>query len=562
MRPCRPAAPALLLVTLLSLASACNDPVVPLTDGPGPSHDGGAADARLADQPRPDSPGPMANVYRRNPVEDNQQTTQVLLKELDDPKGLLHGKFANVWNCVDEAGGEKLSVDLGGMTVSGSLCVRKQKASPGSDGSYLHIKPPASDTDGGNSFAEIMMYHHMTALGDHYLKTFGLTHVARPLRAFVNVQGFLDMLQRWIGLPNAAYIPKESGDFIKQLTGIDLLQGEDGIGFGYNNVVPSLGMVNFSFDATVIYHEYTHFAVGGSRLQGAAPDQYGIDPTPFALNEAMADYFACSFIGSPKEGSYALGSLARDLTRKFKCPDHILGEEHNDGEIASGALWAARELATSKVLDQAIWKAAISFTQTTTYEQAARAILGEIKAADPTLEEPIRKIFADHGMLECDRLVAYQDFDASVGGVPLGIDGKGSHVGVFPDGVPGPIQHRVSVLDTTQEIVIEYSAQSSNPLGSLLGGGATAAIVAVALRKGSDPITYDYSSSKAVSTAQKVLQGTQQGTDFRLVLSGSCVSKGDLVFQLLNEDSGPAQVTKLKVTQSPTVTSTPNFDGC
>ena len=106
-----------------------------------------------------------------------------------------------------------------------------------------------------------------------------------------------------------------------------------------------------AYDATVIYHEYTHAALGADRLWGTPRDLYGLNPTPHALNEGLADYLPCSFVDNMKMGTYALGSLgaARDLTRVFKCPDHIVGEPHQDGEVASTVLWAMREIVGAEV---------------------------------------------------------------------------------------------------------------------------------------------------------------------------------------------------------------------
>jgi hypothetical protein len=521
------------------------------------------ADAARPDVLRPDvlpadGPGPLANVYRVSPIEDQKQTSQVMLKHITDVSGLLVGEFAKVWNCVNEPGGPKISLSIGGTPVTGSLCVLRQRAQRGTDGSYLHIVPPASDTDGGDAFAEVMMYHHITSVGESYKTRFGLSQVDKPLRAIVNLQAYVNLLSGWVGLPNAAYVPQESASQFKKLLGVDLLEGEEGIVFGYNNVFPGFGNVNFAYDATVIAHEYTHFAVGPTRLWEPAPDQYGLDPTPIALNEALADYFSCSFHDTSLEGRYALGSSARDLTRVFSCPAHIVNESHYDGEIASGSLWAARGIVSATLLDAAIWRAVLGFTPRTTYALAATAILDEIKQVAPDKEEAVRQIFSARGLMDCVRLRDHVDYKDTGPDPAPRVEGKATASLAFSDGVPGAMQYRLPILDTSEEVVIDYTAEVEAFMGTAGRGD-----VSVTLRKGSDPILYDYSTGKATSTAQTILKGTDTGSTFRLVLSGTCISKGDLVFQFINNGSNPVQIPQVTITQSPTRTSsTTNFDGC
>jgi hypothetical protein len=548
----------LALLPLLALLAACDSSHPAVSDGP-TTADLTHVDLRVSDAKAPVDAfaGVLANVYVSNPIDNNKQTTKVPLQRLTDP-ALLSGEFVRVWNCVNEPA-ETININLG-IQLTGKLCLRDQRAKRGTDGTYLHIAPPASDVDGGSSFAEIMMYHHVTTLHDYYKSTFGLTRIDKSLRSIVNLQGFADVLNQWVGFPNAAYMPKENADELKKLLGIDVLGGEEAIVFGFNNIIPGFGQVNFSFDASVIYHEYTHFAIGGDVLKEPGVDKYGLDPTSFALHEALSDYFPCSFLNNPKEGSYALGSQARDLTRVFKCPDHIIGESHYDGEVASGAFWAIRGLLGSKVADKAIWNAVLTFTASTTFEHAATAILDEIQKVAPTQVAAVQQIFVDRGLIACSRVKEHVDFDVFPGaGTSPGFEGKNPATLVFTDGIPAYSQYHLLLLSTTKEVTIEYNATS----GGMYGIGGVKGDVAVALRRGPDPITYDYTSGKAVSSAQVTLKGADDPAGYKLVLSGSCISQGDVIFQMINLGTASGEVNKIKITQSPTVTSaSPNFDVC
>ncbi|MFZ5786265.1 MAG: hypothetical protein ACOY3Y_07460 [Acidobacteriota bacterium] len=557
---------ALLTLLLVIALGACGDSAVSPTDATPP--DAGVDHAVPKPDQKPTPVGPMANVYKVSPLADKKVTSQVMLKGLSSKDGALTGSYANVWNCVAEEGGQPINVSFGGMKVSGSLCVMKQQAKPGADESYLHIKPAATDTDGKSSFPEVMMYHHLATIGSYYKESFGLSHVAKPLRAIVNLQGYGDLsplglpLKTWIGVPNAAYMPKEAADELKKLIGVDILNGEEAIVFGYNNLMPTMPATNYSLDALVIYHEYTHFTIGAGRLLQSAADALGVDPSPKGLNEALADYLSCSFVDTPKMGEYALGSQSRDLTRTFKCPDHLIGEEHQDGEIMSGALWKARAAVGAKDLDLAIWKAVLTFNLSTTFEQGANAILAELKKIAPGKETVVETIFKDQGVIGCNRLVEHKDYDNGANN-PLSptVDGKATAQAVFAkSGVPGPLQYSVAIKDTTKEIAIQYVPSS----GGMFGVGGARGNVWIALKKGGAPIQWDYATGDAVSDAQKTLKGADDGaTAYKLTLSGSCISKGTLVFQLVNDDLSPNLISSLKVTQSDTVSNpTPNFDGC
>jgi len=538
------------LALLLLLPMACDSDSV--TEDGAVVPDG----AVLADQaPSPDTvAGPWANVFKTNPVVDNKQTTQVLLANITSSTGVLTGKYVDVWNCLPEPGGPPLQL----MGMTGTLCHVKQQALPGADGSYLQIKPPDNYVAGNDSFAEVMMYHHIDTIRRHYSEDFGLKHLdQQAIYALVNLQGYINGMNAWMGMPNAAFSP--GGAFL-QAVGINV-KG-DAIVFGFNNsALTGLPLVNFTYDASVSYHEYTHYTIGGQTLAlTAAPDKYGLSPTPLALNEGLADYFPSSFLDNPRLGDYALGNQARDLTEDHRCPADLRGESHNDGTIPSGALWAARQVLGSTVLDQAVWNAVLTFTAGTTFDEAAVAILAEIKKVAPDKHDAIKTIFETRGFAGCVRLVQHKDFTANPFD-PLsgaGYPGTYSVQTSYPDGLPAYLQYKVAIQSTTQEVTITYHGEKSSTYGS--GGTGD---VWVALKPGSDAIVYDYSSGAGKHDAKAVLKGATDGTNDKLVLSGDCVQQGDLVFQFLNRDNAEGQLTVIKVSQSDTKTNTvDNFTGC
>jgi hypothetical protein len=549
-------ATALLLALMALMALGCGSSALVAEDG-GRTADG-TLDQSLTDLVTSDQlagelgPGkPLANVFPINPIDDNSKTTEVELTSLTDPEGRLVGKFANTWNCLNTDGGDPIDINLGGIKVTGKLCKLERVAKPGADGTYRHILP-STDADPDDPFAEVMMYYHVTAVHDRFKESLGLTHMDKPLRSIVNVQAYLDLLSNWVGLVNAAFVPKEGAAIFKSF-GIDLNQGEDAIIFIQGNTADT------AYDATVIYHEYTH-AVIGLALSAPAAGKYGVDPTPGALNEALADYFAASFLNTPVVGAYALGSVgaARDLTRNFKCPDHIVGEVHHDGEVAAGALWAMRSLVGVDTANQAIANAVLTFTQTTTFEEAAIAILDELKALEPSHEAAVKSIFEERGLLGCVPLREHENFAA---GSSAGIHCPGLISGTFvKTGAPSPMQYRLALLPTTKELTLVYTATESGIIPFLPAGKAN---VAIAFKPGKDPIVYDYGAAQATSNAVVTLKGSETGASNTLVLRGNCLDKGDLVFQFVNLSGNESRVGQLSITQSPTTTlPSPNFDLC
>ena len=159
-------------------------------------------------------------------------------------------------------------------------------------------------------------------------------------------------------------------------------------------------------------------------------------------------------------------------------------------------------------------------------------------------------------MMGCIRLKDHVDFEGQ-GGLAY----PDSMAGTFPDGTPGYMQFRVAVQDATKELTIEYVPAGGSFMGIPLGG--VKGDVWVALSKGSAPITYDYSTGKAVSSAHVVLKGADSGSGYKLVLSGDCISKGDLVLQFVNRGVDGGTLSRVKVTQNTQVTrTTDNFTGC
>lgn len=336
---------------------------------------------------------PLAAVYLTSPAED-EQTTVVPLSGLEPGAAGLTGPFANVFNCLNEPGGQHVPFNFGGMDVFVELCHEVQTAEPGPDGNFLHIEPAAETTDPDDAFAELMGYFHVNGMHDYFAETHGYNQVDRSLYTLMNFQVNL-MGAGWMAIDNAAYLPEGS---LEEM-GISLSYEEDLIVMGQGTDI------DFGYDGDVIRHEYTHFAIGPDRFLGYRFDEYGVDDAPISLHEGLADYFPSSISGDPVLGKYSLGSHARNLTHFRKCPDDYMGESHYDGQIPSSALWEIRSRIGSRITDIIAFSAMFESGPQTGFQQFGELALDAATEHFPAQAHVVAAVFQEHGMLDCRRVV-------------------------------------------------------------------------------------------------------------------------------------------------------------
>ncbi len=523
---------------------------------------GGADAGAVADSGAPLDTGPVspfaaeprARIFLRDPVSDNEQLTEVTLVPPTTADGSLVSASVAVLNCLNEEGGPPMR--RYGMTV-GSLCHETRIVLPDDDGHYLGTTPPADWSDQGDGFAEVQMYHHVNRIHDYFKDEHGLTDLDYPLEALVNVSFNVQVgpQKGWQGFPNAAFIPKEG---FAQLGLPDREHGA--IVFG------QYGKTDFCYDASVIYHEYTHAMIGTTRLQGSYPDQYGLDNLSGAMNEGFADYFAASMSDLPVIGSYALtfaGDQAlRDLTKPRYCPDDLTTEVHADGKIIGSAMWAIRSALGPGQADAIILRALQSFTQTTNLDQAGKLILAEAESEGVELAAKIEPILVKHGIIGCVRAKEYKDFNAftSEDQVPYSVEGQGSLGMKLPDGVPGYVQFWVDLPPKTAGIALRWRATTQGGWG----GGAPAKLH-VAVRR-DKPVDFLLFAGGIVEADLKVQPAAdpKSSTDQKLTLGGACLPKvgGRVYLMFLNTSDPAVQITHMFVDQLPDLTKADNVEIC
>ena len=502
---------------------------------------------------------PRAKVYLHDPVTDQGQTTEVTLVEPTSTDGGLLGPFANVKNCLNQEGGPPMK--RGPLTI-GAFCKEVQTAMRGSDGTWLHIAPPADVSDPDDPFAEVQMYHHVHAMHAFFKDTFGLTEVDFSIDSLVNVNLYVDpklaqmagLQGGWQGFPNAAFVPKEG------FAAFNLPAREQGaIIFG------QYLKTDLSYDASVIYHEYTHAMIGTTRLSAVLPDVYGIDHMPGAMNEGFADYFAASKNNHPVIGSYGIAfagpHMVRDLSVKRSCPGDMIGEVHADGRILSSALWKIRAEVGADRVDGVVLRALQQFTVTTSLAGAVKLILAEAAAEDDAMRASFEKVFNAQGVTGCLRIRPWLswDVDASTDKGPFTVMGKSKFgaAAAFADGVPGSIQFVVDVPVGTKAITLRWQATAQ--------GFFSQPALAVAVNPATPPTLNMFAGGKIQARAVMPMSPDPGDVAWQtLTLTGTCLTGADgkLYVMALNQGNNDAQITRMDLQVHKSIPSGPNLRTC
>lgn len=444
---------------------------------------------------------PRAKVHLVDPIS-TPDLVEVELEHLTSEDHSLIGDYARVRSCTpDLERGEKIPLDLGGLTLDLTSCVPEHRALPGDDGTYLHIGPPATPAEDDGRFAEVMMYHHMQVIHDYFKDVHGLTDRDHPLDALTNVQAHVSLCDQWAMLANAAFFPDGTIDELGQQFGIELDLGLEGDAIVFSGT----GARNFSFDAAVVYHEYTHAMLGATRLNAVFIDAQGLNNLPGALNEAYADYFAGTITGASAVGNYALndiegmsicgfqlgggGNLARDMENLKTCPYDLTAEVHADSEIFSSALWEIRKELGAADADRVILSSVLTLTNTSDFAIAAQAT---IEAAGELLDEAARATveaaFTSRGIVDCPRVLPVERVGER--GLAVTLEGKDAFSpNPFPGWTPGYLQYGLTVPEGTTTVTIAIEVQTGG-LGGLFGGGGGEVALELALKAGTAPVQY------------------------------------------------------------------------
>jgi hypothetical protein len=458
--------------------------------------------------------GPNGQVFWSSPAVDDETTT-VPLTSLTDPEGRLTGDWVQVFNCFQRDDIEPLPL------IGIRVCAPEQTVLPDEDGSYLHVAPPEDLNEMSDPFAEVQMYFHVTRVHDFFKGTLGVTHMDWVMPAIVNIS--MDNGGGWEVFDNAAFM---GGEGLGAL-GFDMDAEGGAIAFGQGSAV------DFSYDTSVIYHEYTHATIGDARLQGNTADQWGLSDAPLSINEASADYFASTILNDPVLGRYALADFdaVRDLTELRTCPADLVGEAHYDGRIWGSALWDIHESLGAEAADDLIFRALMQYGQDTTFREASQVLLDEAALDGDEALTAVTEALSERNLIDCLRVKPFADAAASED--PLFVPGKlTAMVDAFTQVVPMAYQLELDVPDGAEALELSFRAGSSGMMG--MGWQGTLDL-RLAVRA-DEMVSYEYPKGKAETIADVVLEPVkgERADDYTVLLKGGCLAADKLYLHLQN----------------------------
>lgn len=455
-------------------------------------------DLRQFEDPPALPTAPGAYIYPHNPYVDNYETTPVPLGEAAQT-GLATDLFI-LRPCVDRQQTEEAS-DVDGKTWTIHICTEEDAAGP-VDGNYYYAPEPtpadpARDEDG---FSSPALFYHLnnilpwfTGLG---LEAYNQTaiHVSPNLRYpyALDADVLQDVEAPLAVLNNAFFSPYYSseGDSVPAA-----------LVFGQGTVS------DFSYDADVVYHEFTHSVVNS--LEGPQYimlDSQGGSVEASAVNEGLADYFSSAYLEDPVVGEYAGlrwapdGGGIRDLEIDARCPDFLLGESHNDSQPFSGALWDIRQdtsILNARQLDKLVLSALTQMDETSSISEASQLVLDEIYNSEGNEAANEASAWMNaRGILNCSRQrpVAINGLDSPVADYAA-IMGRG--LWGATTGIPGNLQLKVTVPEGRHVLVVRFLQPVYNGI-KLPSYGLDAEIRNIdVVRRFKDAISYSYERTSA-----------------------------------------------------------------
>lgn len=279
----------------------------------------------------------------------------------------------------------------------------EQTLTPTSGTDFLY-NPPNNPMDPKDGFAQVNLYYHLTDMRE-FFASLGVdeTTAKWKLTAVANA------MEDGSPLDNAFFSPfGQMGQFAAPNV-ISIGQGST---------------IDFAYDSDVFKHEFGHYVAGNTVNFNLGPfytNEFGLQPLSSALDEGLADYFACSDNDSPVLGEAALAPFGaqRDLTEAWRrCPDDVGREAHEDGRLIGAVSWSLRVLLGQTRADKLVWGSESMLGPGATFGDFYQGIIttmngmimsGELSSADA---DGVKKTLADSGMADCGPIIGMGDNDS------------------------------------------------------------------------------------------------------------------------------------------------------
>jgi len=305
-----------------------------------------------------------------------------------------------------------------------------QVVEPSSGDDFLY-DPPQDPMDRVDPFAQVNGYYHLSRAREFFTSALGvdMSGAKWKLVAAVNV---LEQGAPFDGAyfsPAGVSAPWNAPNFL-------------GVGQG--------ATVDFAYDSDVFLHEFTHYVSYNAVGFNAGPfavDDWGWSPFSIAIDEGVADYFACTMNDGPVVGEATLVPLGkgRDLSDASKrCPDDVVGEGHLDGAIIGSFAWSLREAFGKDLADQVVWGAVTMLPHAATFEDF---VLGVRLMVDDLVNSQVLRatdrgvldaLLRSRGLDECGREIPLYDAQTRTMRV-AGLDLLGAGIGATCDQIKSAI---------------------------------------------------------------------------------------------------------------------------
>jgi hypothetical protein len=505
-------------------------------------------------------------------------TVDVTLPYLSGP-GFLRGEYLRALNCCPTEGcsptaGPKratgqLQTFQGPVSFDVAICDQLPRASNdpavNPNGTFVYApidgpntRPPSITTPADyDEFAEVHAYHHVTKAYDK-VRALSTNPAASgsgfsPFRwrstgpnedlpavwvnvadadfgsARPNAQGVYvsDTLSR---TDNAMYLARENMEYLllpPQVLASDALimyQGE---------------AADFAYDGPVLWHEFGHGVVHSTSdfQPGVVFDMRSANDESAALNEAVADLIAVFTGKDPVVGAYVgprtdPGRPAiRIAENQHRCPEVLWGQQHQDSQHFTGAVWEARQHFLGgddgDTYAAAVYAALVSFPPDVSFESAANIIMSSVAQAFPQKADAratLERIFFERGVIGCSKIL---DLTGRLDELRpyFGIPGTMSAEVVEGSAVPGPIQFKIRAPRGIRSVSIDGLMQSF--------GGSTASRLQL-LANVNQPVTFTKLGTSLQNDAPVKIEPTVSQNQLSGTLAVEVPCGGELYLALAN----------------------------
>jgi hypothetical protein len=544
----------------------------------------------------------QTQVWGTYPLPDGGGLVQLPMPDVDagfgEDGGFIGGARAYASNCCPNEGcvagapSKRATGTIQGLVqYNVAICDRLPEANNLATGDWIYppIDPPPSGTtaitattaDGSESdaFAEGEAYVHVLQQYDFFEELSGGGAHAFKFKDNQAGNRFLvwtnlmipnvDLTQLSFSIhsdelafvDNAAFIAKEQWQAQAILSLIYPLDSSAMVFFQGQNV-------DFSYDTSVTYHEFTHgmvYTVADFSGVVLYANKHGANDEQGAMNEGLADFFASAHLQDPKVGAWVGPRLngasqdiaLRDVGGSDHCPDVLWGEVHQDSQHFSQALWQARGqfqgADLGRTFDAAVYAAVVGI-QAPTFDTMTEAICRSVEtafASRATAYADCEAVFTGRGVIGCDDVLAGT---GSISRPLFSVMAKGDLGTGAQTYAPGPVQFKLHVAAGTRQVSIGGQV-GVDPLAAFTGGGNPDPYVLV---KVGGPIEFTRGASGLSDNADASKQLTLSaisGTTQAQAVSGNldipapptACAEQDVYVAIVNKGTAAASITALTV---------------